>query len=162
MARRLLAAGNPDRSQLTINTTQTPMSRADEHRRNVEDRRARHRSPAYLERIKKLDASAALDHSQIHQFIDEIREEFGQVGLLERPLGLVAECFLGPPFRVHLLDLSGTIVEHFEVGRSMPTPFESARSLALHPDYQFVEVYPSQLVAIDQNGAASPVPLQAP
>src|SRR5262249_34358958 len=50
-----------------------------------------------------------------------------------QPLGLVAECSLGPPYEVHTLDMVGQIVEHYARGQAMPPFFERARRLAAHP-----------------------------
>jgi len=73
-------------------------------------------------------------------------------GLL--PSGLVSLCYLGQPYEVHILDLVGQIVEHYEWNRPMPPKFEAARRLALHPAYVAIEVHADRLVAIREDGSA--------
>jgi hypothetical protein len=70
-------------------------------------------------------------------------------------LGVVSRCYLGAPYIVHMCDLGGNIVEHYESGRAMPSLFERARALALHSSYAFIEVYPDVLRAISANGSVS-------
>jgi hypothetical protein len=70
------------------------------------------------------------------------------------PLGLVAECFLGPPYQVHVIDLVGQIVEHYQGSQPMPDRFERARRLAVHPAYVAVEVYADRLVCVRADGTA--------
>lgn len=101
-----------------------------------------------------MDAGAVQDAGAVHELIEEIRDELGQAGIEQALSGIVAACFLGPPYRVHVLDFAGRIVEHYEAGRSMPDPFERARSLALHPEYLCVEVYGEGMVAIRSDGTS--------
>jgi hypothetical protein len=70
-------------------------------------------------------------------------------------VGIVARCYLGPPFVVHICDLVGDIIEHYPNGKAMPPTFERARSLALHSAYAFIEVYPTSLRAIASDGSVS-------
>jgi hypothetical protein len=115
----------------------------------------RSRTPSYRAAVSRLDSGQITDSSALRELIAEIRAELGEAGLPDLPTGLVAECFLGPPFRVHTLDLLGEIVTHYEAGKAMPAPFEAARSLALHPAYVLVEVYADHMVAIRADGTAT-------
>lgn len=117
--------------------------------------RTRSRSSSYRAAFSRLDSGQISDTYALRELIAEIRAELGEAGLPDLPTGLVAECFLGPPFRVHTLDLMGEIVTHYEVGTPMPAPFEAARSLALHPAYVLVEVYADHMVAIRADGTAT-------
>lgn len=113
--------------------------------------RTRTRSQAYRAAVSGLDASGAHVHVDLAETRRVVGEQFPDGRL---PQGVVSRCFLGPPYEVHILDLGGWIVEHFEVGRAMPPPFESARRLALHPAYEFVEVTEQRLVAVRTDGTA--------
>lgn len=64
--------------------------------------------------------------------------EFGDV-----PLGFVAQCYLGPPFVDHRLDLFHAIVEHYAPADVMPDPYAKARMLVRGGGYEFVEIYAS-------------------
>jgi hypothetical protein len=50
------------------------------------------------------------------------------------------------------LDRAGGIVQHYRRHQSLPALLERARSLALHSEYLFVEVYMDSLVAVRSNG----------
>jgi hypothetical protein len=114
------------------------------------------RSKQYLEAINKIDAGAhQSDRAALTSLIEAISAEFPELRIDQLPLGIVSRCYLGSPFEVHICDLNGDILEHFETFRSMPAPFERARSLALHPAYAFVEVYSDTLRAVASDGSVS-------
>ena len=76
--------------------------------------------------------------------------------LAEVPLGIVSKCFLGAPYEVHTLDLSGRcIVQHYKTGEPLPADFEKARALARHNAYAMVEVYASKLLLIAADGTVT-------
>jgi hypothetical protein len=110
------------------------------------------RSPRFAAAIARLDAGH-LQASDLSEVMDAIAEEYPVGAPL--PRGLVAECFLGPPFEVHIIDPVGGIVEHFELGRPMPHPFERARTLAGHPAYDVIEVYDETLVCVRSDGSVT-------
>jgi hypothetical protein len=113
--------------------------------------RADRRSPAYLQRLSAPDIAetGTLDASAL---VDAIASEFGVAEAV--PIGCVAECYLGEPYEVHVLDLAGGIVEHYHASQSMPMPFERARRLALHEAYIAIEVYRDRLVCLHADGTA--------
>lgn len=114
------------------------------------------RSSAYLERMQRLDAGThQQDAASLQALLDAITAEFPELGVDERPLGVVSRCFLGPPYEVHICDLAGGIIEHFQHGRSMPPLFERARSIAAHGAYAFIEIYVSTIRAVAADGAVS-------
>lgn len=114
------------------------------------------RSPAYLERMKRLDAGTHQQNAAaLQELLDAIAAEFPELGVDERPIGMVSKCFLGPPYEVHICDLAGEIIEHFPHGRSMPPLFERARSLAAHGAYAFIEIYVSTMRAVAADGSVS-------
>jgi hypothetical protein len=122
----------------------------------LEQRLRLRRTPAYVDALSRLDAGThGLDVGAMNELIKAIAAEFPELTVDQRPLGLVAQCRLGHPYEVHVCDLTGGILEHYKRGRSMPSPFERARSLALHPSYLFIEVYPDSLRAIARDGSVS-------
>lgn len=79
--------------------------------------------------------------------------DFYQAEFADIPLGLVAQCFLGPPFVDHRMDLAHDILEHYAPADAMPDPFARARMLVRSGAYAFVEVYASGvLVPVRDDG----------
>lgn len=125
-------------------------------RTQLESRLRRKRSAGYLEAIRRLDAGTHMtDREALKSLLEEISREFPDLTLDQRPLGIVSTCHLGVPYQVHVCDLGGEIVEHYETFRPMPAPFEGARALALHPSYAFVEVYADGCRAVSPGGAVA-------
>jgi hypothetical protein len=116
----------------------------------------RRRSARYLRQMARLDAGVhQRDPALLDELLRGIESELGDLALDQRPLGIVARCHLGVPYEVHTLDFSGAIIEHFESFRSMPPPFERARSLAAHGAYELIEVYPDVLRAVGADGSVA-------
>ena len=114
------------------------------------------RSTAYVQTMTRLDAGTHhADRSALDALTAAIANEFPDLGIEQRPIGVVSQCYLGAPYEVHICDLGGGIIEHFETFRAMPPLFERARVLALHRSYAFVEVYPDTLRAVTPDGAVS-------
>jgi hypothetical protein len=114
------------------------------------------RSAGYVKALAKLDVGGYhADRASLDALIEAIAAEFPELGIEQRPLGLVSQCSLGAPYEVHICDLAGSIVEHFETFRRMPPLFERARALALHPEYCFIEIYADSLRAIGADGSVS-------
>lgn len=114
------------------------------------------RSNAYLQAMTRLDAGEhAANKSELDALVEAIANEFPELGIDQRPIGFVSQCFLGAPYEVHICDLAGGIIEHYETYRAMPSLFERGRALALHPSYAFIEVYPDSLRAIALDGSVS-------
>jgi len=106
--------------------------------------------------MKRLDAgSHHEDRAGLDALVQAMASEFPELTIEQRPLGIVSECYLGPPYQVHICDLGGCIIEHFERNRLMPNQFERARSLALHPSYAFIEIYIDCVRAVGLDGAIS-------
>lgn len=70
-------------------------------------------------------------------------------------LGIVSICYLGKPYEVHTLDVTGQIIEHYPGGKALPGGLEKARSLALRGGYAFIEVYVDCCRAIGRNGSVA-------
>jgi hypothetical protein len=115
------------------------------------------RSRAYLEALRRLDTGTLHETGAIEPVIAAIHAEFGDLAYTEHPLAWVSRCYLGPPYEVHTLDMAGGIVEHYARGRPLPGPAERARALALHPAYEFIEVYPDSLHCVRADGSVTRV-----
>jgi hypothetical protein len=135
-----------------------PRSAAPAARTQLESRLRQRRSNAYIEAARKLDAGTHQgDRAALASLLEAIARELPDLTLDERPLGIVSACHLGAPYEVHICDLTGGLVEHFETFRPMPPLFEGARSLARHPSYAFIEVYVDGYRAVGPDGAVSAV-----
>jgi hypothetical protein len=114
------------------------------------------RSKKYLDLIAGLDAKTLTDTKGMDELMKAIHEEFGTAELASLPIGIVSKCFLGHPYEVHTLDLSGSqIIHHYKVNETMDAGFEKARNVALHNAYALVEVYNDKLVLIREDGTAT-------
>lgn len=119
----------------------------------------RKRSKAYMDALKRLDAGGHVhNRQQMEEIINAIRAEFPEVSLEGILLGFVDKCYLGAPYEVHTIDLSGGIIEHYKRGQILPNGMEKARSLAMSGSYQFIEVYTNCVRAISSNGSVSVIP----
>lgn len=125
-------------------------------RARVMQRLRERRSPRYIDAVKRLDAGTHLaNNAALQDLLQAISDEFPELGIERHPLGFVSRCYLGSPYVVHICDITGNIVEHFENWKVMPPLFERARTLALHNAYQFIEIYDDMLRAVDANGNVS-------
>jgi hypothetical protein len=106
--------------------------------------------------VTRLDAGTHhADRTALDSLVEAIANEFPELGIEQRPMGIVSQCYLGAPYEVHICDLSGGIIEHFETFRSMPPLYERARALALHRSYSFIEIYTDSLRAVGLDGSVS-------
>lgn len=114
------------------------------------------RSKAYMQALHQLDAGGHV-HNQhkVDDIINAIRNEFPDLEISGIMLGIVSICYLGKPYEVHSLDISGQIIEHYKSGQSLPGGLEKARSIAMRGGYDFIEVYVDCCRAISANGAVS-------
>lgn len=114
------------------------------------------RSKEYMEALHKLDAGGHV-HNQhkVNEIIDTIRNEFPEIELSGILLGYVSICYLGKPYEVHTLDMTGQIIEHYKAGQTLPGGLEKARSIALRGGYDFIEVYVDCCRCISANGSVS-------
>jgi len=114
------------------------------------------RSGKYLDLIAGLDAKTLTDTKGMDELINAIQEEFGTAELSSLPLGIVSKCFLGHPYEVHTLDLSGSqIIKHYKINETMGADFEKARTVAKHNAYSLVEVYKDKIILIREDGTAT-------
>lgn len=137
-------------------TSSTPPARSAIQGPQLQQRLRQTRSHAYVDAMKRLDAGThSADRAALESLIDAIANEFPELGIEHRPLGIVSQCYLGAPYEVHICDLAGGIVEHFETFRAMPPLYERARALAGHSSYAFIEVYADTLRAVSADGSVS-------
>lgn len=116
----------------------------------------RKRSKKYLELIAGLDSKTLTDTNGMNELIKAIQEEFGTAELANLPLGIVSKCFLGHPYEVHTLDLSGSqIIKHYKTTESMEAEFEKARTVAKHNAYAMVEIYKDKIILIREDGSTA-------
>lgn len=114
------------------------------------------RSKEYMEAIHKLDAGGHVhNQQQVNEIIGAIKKEFPEIELSGILLGYVAVCYLGKPYEVHTLDITGEIIEHYKQGHSLPGGLEKARSIAIYGGYSFIEVYVDCCRAIGEDGSVS-------
>lgn len=114
------------------------------------------RSGKYLDVIAGLDARSLTNTRSMEKLMSAIQEEFGTAELASLPLGIVSKCFLGHPYEVHTLDLSGSqIIKHYKINEPMEADFEKARTLAKHNAYSMVEIYKDKIILIREDGTAT-------
>lgn len=114
------------------------------------------RSKQYMDALHKLDAGGHThNQAKVNEIINTIKNEFPEVELNGILLGYVSICYLGKPYEVHTLDMTGEIIEHYKTGQSLPGGLEKARSIALHGGYDYIEVYVDCCRAISATGAVS-------
>lgn len=114
------------------------------------------RSKAYMDALHSLDAGGHVhNQNKVNSIIDAIRKEFPEVEISGMLLGYVSICYLGKPYEVHTLDMTGQIIEHYKAGQTLPGGLEKARSIAMRGGYDFIEVYVDCCRCISSNGRVS-------
>lgn len=114
------------------------------------------RSKEYMNAMHSLDAGGHVQNQRkVDAIIDAIKKEFPEVEISGMLLGYVSQCYLGKPYEVHTLDMTGQIIEHYKAGQTLPGGLEKARSLAIRGGYDFIEVYVDCCRCISSNGRVS-------
>ena len=114
------------------------------------------RSKAYMDALHSLDAGGHVhNQNKVNAIIDAIRNEFPEVEISGMLLGYVSMCYLGKPYEVHTLDMTGSIIEHYKAGEPLPGGLEKARGIAMRGGYDFIEVYVDCCRCISSNGRVS-------
>jgi len=122
----------------------------------LEKRLREKRSNEYMDAIGKLDLGRCDQcKKQFNNCVEVIKSEFKDIPETHQLVGLLAKCYLGPPYDVHTVDISGNIMIHYKKHESIPSLMETARSLALHGGYKFIEVYTDLLCAVKADGTVS-------
>lgn len=119
----------------------------------------KNRSKEYMDALHKLDSGGHVhNENKVNEIINTIKREFPEVELSGILLGYVAICYLGKPYEVHTLDITGGIIEHYKAGHTLPGGLEKARNIAMRGGYDFIEVYVDCCRAISANGSVSVIP----
>lgn len=117
------------------------------------------RSKSYMDALHKLDAGGHThNQNKVNEIIDAIRNEFPEIEISGILLGFVSICYLGEPYEVHTLDVTGGIIEHYKTGQTLPDGLEKARGIAMRGGYDFIEVYIDCCRAVSPNGTVSVIP----
>ena len=67
----------------------------------------------------ELDIGGHVQNQQkVKRIIDAIHNEFPEVEINVIMLGIVSICYLGKPYEVHTLDVTGQIIEHYPGGKA--------------------------------------------
>lgn len=120
----------------------------------------KNRSKEYMDAMHRLDAGGHVQNrKQVEDILQAIRAEFPELELADLLLGYVSICYLGTPYEVHTLDMSGQIIEHYKAGQLLPNGLEKARGLALRGGYDFIEVYVDCCRCVSADGRVSVVGL---
>lgn len=116
----------------------------------------RKRSKEYVAIMKSLDAGGHMhNQSDVERIINAIREEMPEIEINLGPIGIVSKCYLGAPYEVHTLSVEGAIIEHYQTYRPLPNGLEKARKLATSGYYAFIEVYPTEIRAVKDDGTVA-------
>lgn len=114
------------------------------------------RSPEFVETISRIDVDGLELSAAAQKAVrDAIRTEFGRIPAPDRPIAILARCYLGHPYEVHLVSFADAAVDHFKIGRPLHLSVKRARQLARHSAYAFIEVYERQLRAVARDGAVT-------
>ena len=114
------------------------------------------RSKEYMDALHKLDAGGHVHNEhKVQEIIGAIQNEFPEVEICGILLGFVSICYLGAPYEVHTLDMTGQIIEHYKAGHPLPNGLEKARAIAIRGGYDFIEVYVDCCRCISSTGAVS-------
>ena len=169
-----LTTSRPLDVRATPQASSSKLSKAD-----LEARLRQKRSANYIRTMTQLDAGChCQDPRAVEALIAAIQQELPEVFIQRELVGIVAKCNLGENFEVHTMGNivrscdeslvesapglpantpveTREILKHYRTGEPLPPLLEPARRLAVHPDYNCVEVYVDMLVAIRQNGEVS-------
>ena len=143
----------------SIASTFTPATTAVPRIAGISNRVREARSIEYVTAMSDLDSGGHVEkRGHFDSLVSKIRSELSEVPSNQLPIGIVARCYLGVPYEVHIVDIGlSQIIKHFCRGEPMDPVFERARSLAQHSAYEFVEVYRDHLVAVKGDGSVSVV-----
>lgn len=115
------------------------------------------RSQNYLSNLSKLDTGNHVNmQDMVNTIKTQIEAEFPFIDCISNILiGIIAPCYLGDNYEVHILDFQKDIIEHYVHGQPLPYGLESARSTAMSQRYAYIEVYEHQFCLISEDGSVS-------
>ena len=116
------------------------------------------RSKSYLDLIQKIDLSTkSMTSVEIEKLQSSLAAEIGDSLLVDRFVGFMAKCRLGPEYHVHTLSLGGGIIKHYLLGEAIPSEISAAVPHALNPRYEFIEIYRDRLVCVYPDGRTTEI-----
>ncbi|GAA0742246.1 hypothetical protein [Clostridium oceanicum] len=158
MPRPIITGNTRQENKMGLNINEDINAKIRMDKTLLEKRLRNKRSNEYMEAIKRLDVGGCEQcKKQFDECVEEIKNEFKDIPQANLFVGLVAKCYLGEPYEVHTLDMTGNIINHYKTSESMEPLFERARSLALHGNYEYIEVYTDCLCAVKRDGSVSMV-----
>lgn len=129
------------------------------------------RPQKYLGIIKDLDSGGeTISKERMAEIVNTIKNEVPEIIQEDTFLGVLGKCYLDDVHDVHTLSLDiifgvdevthqpgygRMILKHYKIGEHLPEELEKGRSLAVNPNYLFVEVYKTKIIAVKQNGTVS-------
>lgn len=153
MRRPIINTNINQKVNLNVSTQQVSQNTVELNGMALDKRLRQKRSVSYINSVTKLDAGGVVcSHAKIDELKQAIQNEFPDLNPYQYPIGIIARCYLGNPYEVHTLDIKLDIVEHFKKGDSLPLLMDRGKGLALHPGYEFIEVYNDTLRAVTKNG----------
>ena len=158
MPKPLFNLNNEQKLEIDVSLSRKNATKVDE--KVLKERLRKKRSSKYIEAIKSLDVgNVKMSEKEKNELLDIVKEEFSDISLniVEDAnfIGILAQCYLGYPYEVHTLSLDGFIIHHYEIREGLPSGFECARSLSLHPQYDFIEIYDKFMIAVGADGSTS-------
>lgn len=162
MARpRILLNDSQTRQKLEAETLLAPARKKQGSKLNtmqVDRILAKKRSAKYMDAISRLDAGGHVHNKhKVDAVLAIIQEELPEIEIDLGPIGIIAKCYLGEPYEVHTLDVTGSIIEHYKKHQGLPNGFERARGLAAKGQYAFIEVYHNALRAVSDDGTVATI-----
>lgn len=152
MRRPLIKTNVNQKTNFGVTANQTSRTTVELTGLALDKRLRQKRSPSYVNSLTKLDAGGVMcSNAQIDELKQAIQNEFPDLNPYQYPIGIIAKCYLGNPYEVHTLDIKLDIIHHYKRGEAVPI-LDRGRALALHPSYEFIEVYNDTLRAVTKNG----------
>lgn len=147
-----------EQNQMELSLQAKPQSKTKLNQMQIDRILSRKRSKEYMDAIARLDAGGHVhNQNMVNALIQLIQKELPEIEIDMGPQGIVSKCYLGAPYEVHTLDVTGQIIEHYESYRRMPGLLEKARGLAKSGSYAFIEVYPTALRAVKEDGTVATI-----
>lgn len=148
---------NTTRLTPSVSTMNASAANTEQDRMRLDRLLRRPRSKEYMEAMRRLDAGGV--HTGTHTadgVLEIVNKEFEDAAeIFDTLLGYVSKCYLGIPYEVHTLDITGNIIKHYKDGEALPGGLEKARGLAIRGGYAFIEVYTNCCRAISEDGTVS-------
>ena len=114
------------------------------------------RNPQFMQLVQQLDVGhGTMSKTELDQLISDVKQQFPVREALGSLQGIIAKCYLGREFEVHMLDMKLDVIRHYKFHEPLPPELQKARSLASTSFYEYIEVYETSLCARSRNGAVS-------